>query len=403
MSRQDEAEYDNCVDSPSDPETDTQQAPGGAPDAAHEADGPAGAAPDATVPTDSAAAGEPAGEERMKCCTCGVMKLKAEMKITEADAATGAKLQCRCLDCNGLRGRLYRMCKQDDFIKNGFAEMGPDVKIGLNRIANRLAGEALKKVLLTAIHHNRIQKRSEKFEGTGNFVNIADIKDAFIEKEGQAAWDEYYMNAPKITCPIYNKPQIWKPEWSLTITNENSESLEERRKIEGEERVPKKPRRQLEDLQGDGAHEGGEAAEEGEEDAGRGKAGGKGRCGKGRAKAKAAPRVPAERPITVTHKTRLDGCQIQLEQMHMNMSTLVSEASAADMVENIAPKHLKGAKQLLTAIDTVLKNIAVIKQTNTASPASLKAVWDGFKEAKATNKDYTNKIKTQIEEGKAGD
>ena len=343
-------------------------------------------------PAEEPAAGAGAAEDPLeKCCSCRQEKPRSTMKEYKADAATGAKQQLRCEDSNGLRARLYRMCKANAHLKMGFDELGPDAKTGLMAAANSLAGESLKKVLLTTIQHNRIQRHCELRQVTGDFVNIKDIKDEYISKEGQAAWDSYYDKTPKMTCPLSGKEQIWKPTWSMTISNESTETLEQKRRIEGDEKVAKRPRRQLQELAEEGVGEAPDGAEE---------AGGAPACKdrrKGRGKGK-PPTGPVEKPHNVATTNRLTACKTQLEKMTLDLQSIVSEASAADMVDNIAPALLRKATNLVNSTTALAEKTKVSIDSGAAFPAALREIWEGFKQAKTNYKEVFNKIKDTIKD-----
>ena len=286
------------------------------------------------------------------------------------------------------------MCKSSEYIKNGFDQLGPDAKSGLMAEANTLAGENLKKVLLTTIQHSRLQKQSEIRSGTGDFVDVEECKAEYISKKGQAAWDSYYDKAPKMNCPLEGKELIWKPTWSMTLSNESSEILEQKRKIEGDERVGKRPRRQLQELAEEGVGEAPDGAEE---------AGGAPACKekrKGRGKGNPAT-GPVEKPHSAATANRLTACKVSLEKMSLELQSIVSEASAADMVDNIPRALLRRATDLVNSIAALSEKVKVSIDSGAGFPAAMREIWEGYRVAKTTFKEVFKKIKDTIDEAKA--
>ena len=62
--------------------------------------------------------------EKVKCCTCGELKLVSDMKMVQSeDIINGWKNQARCRDCTNLRPRLARLIKPGSEVVRGYEEL----------------------------------------------------------------------------------------------------------------------------------------------------------------------------------------------------------------------------------------------------------------------------------------
>ena len=86
----------------------------------------------------------------LKCCTCKRMKPQEHMQAANGDRSS----QCRCVECNALRGRVGRMEARDVELKVGYASFNDDAREQFFANSAALFNAELKTALTTAILRN---------------------------------------------------------------------------------------------------------------------------------------------------------------------------------------------------------------------------------------------------------
>ena len=103
--------------------------------------------------------------ELLKCCTCKRMKPKEKMKAANGDWSK----QCRCEDCNALRGRVDRLKAHDIELKAGYASFNDDAREQFFANSAGLFNAELKTALTTAITKSYLERLTQNMQADGIF------------------------------------------------------------------------------------------------------------------------------------------------------------------------------------------------------------------------------------------
>ena len=279
------------------------------------------------------------------CCTC--------RKEKEVRAASKGKAQGRCRDCNITRNKLNRLSCNDAQLANGIKGFTQEERQKLYEDADGLMGDKLKKVVTHAICISQSRKMTLALEEA-----MARI---LAKPDGQAEWDTIMKNTTEITNEVTGRQMIWIPQYTLSKKQEDSMTMEKKRRIEGEETVRPKAK------------------------------------AKGKAKAKAKTelgqgeeRQPQPKALATSVKDRLVKSIPKLQAVLTKIATVVAEAGAEDMKKNIPERQLTRATAIQDNLDEQLKALQKFHDEQVGEPPAIKAA---FSNANTMQKDAVDMVK----------
>ena len=277
---------------------------------------------------------------------------------------TGGKDQFRCDDCNMTRNKLYRLSVNDAELAAGIKGFTDEERHKLYEEAEGLFGDKLKKLVTHSVCISQSRKMTFTLDASAPLQDKEEAKARILAKpDGQAEWDTIMKNTTEITNEVTGRQMIWIPQYTLSKKQEDSMTMEKKRRIEGEETVRPKAKAK----------------------------------GKAKAKAKAEkPEGPGEeqqpqpKALSASVKERLVKSIPKLQAVLTNIATVVAEASAEDMKDNLPPKCLTKANAIQGALDEQLKALQKFHDEQVGEPPVIKTA---FSNANTTQKEAAEMVK----------
>ena len=294
------------------------------------------------------------------CCTC--RKEKKVRAAGKGNPMTGGKDQFRCDDCNMTRNKLYRLSVNDAELAAGIKGFTDEERRKLYEEAEGLWGDRLKKLVTHSVCISQSRKMTFTLDASAPLQDKEEAKARILAKpDGQAEWDTIMKNTTEITNEVTGRQMIWIPQYTLSKKQEDSMTMEKKRRIEGEETVRPKAK------------------------------------AKGKAKAKAKTelgqgeeRQPQPKALATSVKDRLVKSIPKLQAVLTKIATVVAEAGAEDMKKNIPERQLTRATTIQDNLDEQLKALQKFHDEQVGEPPAIKAA---FSNANTTQKDAVDMVK----------
>jgi len=161
------------------------------------------------------------------------------MAVQSQDDLMGTKAQHRCKKCNALRTRISRMTNNTTQF-DGLKEINPEERVDFMRQARDLCNENLAKQMMESIVWAKFRKETALFQQRGEFQDEADVLEQYKDRPEILA--NIKANAHTMVDPVRLVKMVWLPKFSLTLSTEEGESNEKKRKLESETAVKRKPK-----------------------------------------------------------------------------------------------------------------------------------------------------------------
>ena len=136
--------------------------------------------------------------------------------------------QFSCVDCRRLKARVSRVMNQKS-LKEDWLKIPKDTRVEFMQKASSLYGDELAKYLSEVVVQVKATESLTSFEHDGNFMDLADMTDAYKDKPEQLA--HVLANTQKFFCPIAKTTMYSKPQYKINMKETESTKETQRREI----------------------------------------------------------------------------------------------------------------------------------------------------------------------------
>ena len=191
--------------------------------------------------------------------------------------------------------------------------------------------------------------------------------------------DAIKANSHTMICTITGKTMHWKPTYSLCISNEETDSMTQKREVEGEQAIKKATAKQLASLE---AAEAGRAVEGGEPPPPK--------------KRKTTNSDDTPKPLNEAVTKRLEKVIPKLEDSILKITTKLATAETPEKAGLVGIQVLAKAKQIKTDLEEALKEATSLYTLKRARKGEAASVFDLVKQASAQVKQICTKIEEDV-------
>jgi hypothetical protein len=277
--------------------------------------------------------------------------------MKKANPLTGAKEQNRCKGCNSLHSRVTRVTKTSQFLKDGYQELTPETRVTFMKESGALFGGGLRKALCESITKSKTSKQIFQFKTEGEFKEVDEVKADFTKKGKNDQLANLLDNGTSMTCPHTKADLIWVPKHTMAVINEETESEERKRKVEGQGNI-KNPK-----------------------------------------KIKGEPKIPKADgkeqpvlPVSDAHMKRLEKALPLIQDQIMQVNGVIVEADCEEMREFVSQRIVAKAKSIVVVAETVASEVEAMITKKEAVKGDVPALFTRMKESQETS----NNLKVQL-------